>query len=179
MVWCVGDDRDILFWLDNWIENKSLLDILRLEGNMISNPAAKVCEFIRNKQWNVRLLAQTINNSAIVQKIIGIPIPFTEVKDSFCWGLNSSSSFSTKTTTWLGHGSHLLEDPPWPFKWIWKIDTMPKIKIFIWQMCLNALPVRGMLFRWGGHVDPQCRLCQDDIESIEQLFKECAITQSV
>jgi len=177
--WSVGVGQDILFWFDNWVDNRALLDIMSLDEHMISNPAAKVCDFMHNKQWNVSMLAQTINNPIIVQKIIGIPIPFNEVQDSFCWGLSTSGAFSTKSATWLTQGSYSLEDPPWPFRWIWRIDTMPKIKIFIWQMCLNALPVRGLLFRRGGYVDPQCPLCFDDIESIQHLFKECAHTQPV
>jgi len=31
MVWNVGDGNDISFWYDNWIENRCLLDLLKLE----------------------------------------------------------------------------------------------------------------------------------------------------
>jgi len=70
----------------------------------------------------------------------------------------------------LAHDQHGLETPHWQFKWIWKIDTMPKIQVFLWQMCLNALPIRGTFFRRMGHIDPTCPLCNDDIETIDHLF---------
>ena len=64
----------------------------------------------------------------------------------------------------------------WPFKWIWKIDTMPTNKIFLWQMCHNALPVRGTLLRRGCRIDPQCPLCLNDIETSDHMFGECPQT---
>ena len=91
----------------------------------------------------MRKLSQHISNHSIVQKIIGIPIRITKIKDCYCWGLSSTGMFTTKSATWLAHDQKSFEGQPWQFKWIWKIDTMPKIKNFLWQMCHNALPVRG------------------------------------
>ena len=101
------------------------------------------------------------------------------MKDTFCWGLSSSGAFTTKSATWLAHEHHYWDEPKWHFKWIWKVDTMPKIQIFLWQMCHNVLPVRGTLFRRLGRIDPQCPLCLDDIESIEHLFGGCPVTSIV
>jgi len=76
-------------------------------------------------------LSQFINNQAIIHKIIGILLPFTVMKDTYCWGFSSSGAFITKSATWLAHEHHYWDEPKWPFKWIWKVDTMPKIKIFL------------------------------------------------
>ena len=56
---------------------------------------------------------------------------------------------------------------------------MPKIKIFLWQMCHNTLPVRGTLFRRGYRIEPHCPLCTNDIESTEHLFQECPQSKTV
>ena len=93
--------------------------------------------------------------------------------------MSSTRTFSTKSATWLTHDQQIMESPQWFFKWIWKIDTMPKIKIFLWQMCHNALPVGGALFRKEGRIDPQCPLCLNEIETTEHLFKVCPTTYSV
>ena len=50
LVWSVGHGNDNSFWYDNWIENRCLRDLLNLDGDVISNPATEVCEFIQNKQ---------------------------------------------------------------------------------------------------------------------------------
>jgi len=87
-------------------------------------------------------------------------------------------TFTTRSVTWLALEPS-KEEPPWSFKWIWNIDTMPKIKIFLWQMCHNALPVRGTLLRRGCRVDPLCPLCLRDIESSDHLFSKCSLTRRV
>ena len=56
---------------------------------------------------------------------------------------------------------------------------MPKIKIFVWQMWHNVLPVRGTLLRRGCRIDPQCPLCLDDIETTNHLFEGCSSTYPV
>ena len=122
----------ISFWFDNWIENKSLCELLNMEQDEITNPDMHVCEFIQEQQGNVSKLAQYIGRGDIIQKIIGIPLSITAINDSYCWGLSSSGNFTTKTATWLAHDHLVIEAPVWQFKLIWKIDTMPKIKFFLW-----------------------------------------------
>ena len=64
----------------------------------------------------------------MVHKIKGIPISMNATKDSFCWGLDSSSEFSTKSATCVAHGFYNQERSKWLFNWIWKINTVPKLK---------------------------------------------------
>ena len=56
---------------------------------------------------------------------------------------------------------------------------MPKIKIFIWQICHNVLLVRGIVLRRGLVINPACPLCLGDIESIEHIFKDCQMVHKV
>ena len=178
LMWTIGDGKDILFWQDNWIENRSILEILAVDDPDSLDLNTTVSHFIENKQWNVSKLHSYLRNPALVQKILGLPIPLTDIKDSFCWGLSTSGAFTTKTASWLAHG-HVHNDALWPYKGIWKLDIMPKIKIFLWQMCHNALPVRGTLIRRGCQLDPTCPLCANDIESSEHLFQDCPQTRQI
>ena len=75
------------------------MKIMTLEEDANLDLETKVSEFIKNGQWNLQKLNQSLNNHPIIQKNIGIPIPLIEIRDSFCWGLNSSGSFSTKLAT--------------------------------------------------------------------------------
>ena len=56
---------------------------------------------------------------------------------------------------------------------------MPKIKIFLWQICHQAIPVRGTLLKRGLDIDVVCPVCLGDIESIDHLFSECHIGRKV
>ena len=62
------------------------------------------------------------------------------------------------------------ECPKWRYKWIWKIDTLSKGKVFLWQLCNKALPIRGALFKPGVQINPTCPLCFDEKESGDHFF---------
>jgi len=49
----------------------------------------------------------------------------------------------------------------------------------MWQLYQKALPLRGNLPRRGLNIDPVCPVCIRDIESAENLFKECQRTNKV
>ena len=84
MISLVGDGKNILFRFDNWIENHNLCDLLDLERGAIPNPDSRVSDFLQNRNWDLGKLLQFINNQAIIYKIIGIMLPFTAMKDTFC-----------------------------------------------------------------------------------------------
>ena len=83
-----------------------------------------------NKKWNFSKLNQELMHSTILKRIQGLDIPQFDIKDSICWALHSSGEFLTKSATWLAHGTKSLNEPDWEFKWIWKLDIMPKIQNF-------------------------------------------------
>ena len=124
---------------DNWIENKNLVELLSLQDVDGLDPGLKLSDFIQEKKWNLHKLQQTIPNQLIIEKIIGIPLPNVEARDELFWGFTSSGIFSIQSAMSLTQGSSADIRPTWDYKWIWAIDTMPKIKIFLWQMCHNAL----------------------------------------
>ena len=56
---------------------------------------------------------------------------------------------------------------------------MPKLKVFLWQLCHASLPTRGVLFTRGLHIDPLCPHCHSEIEDAEHLFLGCHAVQHV
>ena len=71
------------------------------------------------------------------------------------------------------------DHPVWPYNWIWKLDVMPKVKVFLWQLCHRALPSRGTLFRRGIHLDPLCPACNTALEDTDHIFLQCPLAQKV
>jgi len=173
MRWSVGTGQDISFWFDNWIENQNLIELLNLQDVDGLDPRLKLSEFIQDKKWDFHKLQQTIPNQMILEKIMGIPLTHTETRDELYWALTSSGRFSIQSALSIIQGSTTANSQSWDYKWIWAIDTMPKIKIFLWQICHNALPVRGSLLYRGCNVDPVCPLCYHELETIEHLFWDC------
>jgi len=110
-VWKAGIGTDISFGYDYWIDNKNLIQHLDIQDDSCLHPCIKVSEFILNGQWDIQKLNQLIHNQLVLQKIIRIAIPIVEIVDSFCWRLNGSGEFSTKSATWLTHGSDAFQQP--------------------------------------------------------------------
>ena len=125
--------------------DQSLLQLLNRSIDLVRLPDATVCDFITaNKKWDMEKLNQVITDSTILRRILGVDIPLSNLEDSVCWGLYRSGEFSTKSATWLAHATQSLSRPDWGYKWIWKLDIMPKIQIFH-----NVVPVRGTLVDEG------------------------------
>ena len=118
-------------------------------------------------------------DDATLQLILATPIPSNSIPDSVCWGLSGNGDFSTKTATWAAHGLDIKSSPPWEYSWIWHLDIMPKLKVFLWQLCHSSLPTRGTLLKRGLQIDPSCPLCNHHSEDLTHLFLRCPAIQEV
>ena len=173
--WKLGNGKAINFWTDAWCSEENLASQLSSDYVPISNLEVKVCEFFTpDKQWDAAKLCQVLP-SHLVSVVQGIPIPFTDVPDSFCWGLTGNGDFTTKSATWKAHDHLSYSLQPWKYNWLWRLNVMPKIKVFLWQLCHNSLPSRGTLFRRGLPLDPICPACLHDIEDTDHIFIHCPL----
>ena len=100
-----------------------LSQLLHLTENDNIDRNLRVSAFIENKKWNFAKLRTYIHDPDILNRIRGIPIPLSDISDSYFWGGSGSGSFTTQSATWLAHNID-PKGPLWPFHWIWNIDTM-------------------------------------------------------
>ena len=70
-----------------------------------------------------------------------------------------------------------LETPDFHGKWIWKLQTLPKTKMFLWKCLHMSLPVKAILTHHGigglGGRDS----CTELEESINHVLKDCLIAK--
>jgi len=82
--WKVGNGRTINFWTDNWCAEEPLASTLNVDPVNLPEVDIKVSEFITpEKQWDTVKLRNCLPND-LIQRILSIPLPYTEVADSFC-----------------------------------------------------------------------------------------------
>lgn len=62
---------------------------------------------------------------------------------------------------------------------MWKIQTMPKIRVFIWKPLSEALPVADLIIKRGMKVDERCQICGMDGESIQHVLFQCPVARYV
>ena len=71
-----------------------------------------------------------------------------------------------------GESSH--GDPRTPFsKQIWQLKIPPKIRIFSWKACVNALPTLLNLKKRGVNMDGMCPVCGLEAKSIYHALFKC------
>ena len=175
--WKLGNGKSIHFWTDVWCSQESLASQVGANLSALTDVDIKVCEFITaDKQWDSVRLNQVLPPN-LVPVVQGIPIPSADVPDSFCWGLTGNGTFSTKSATWKAHEHLSLSSHVWPYKWLWKLNVMPKIRVFLWQLCHNSLPSRATLLRRGIQLDPSCLACLTDIEDTDHIFLHCPLAK--
>nr|POE76898.1 putative ribonuclease h protein [Quercus suber] len=57
-------------------------------------------------------------------------------------------------------------------KWIWKVDTLPKIQCFIWKCYLHSLPVKELLVARGIAENGVCEYCRLGSGSILHVLRD-------
>jgi len=78
----------------------------------------KVSEFITSaKLWDTYKLSKVLLQN-LVSLVLTVPIPLTNIEDSFCWGFTGSGDFTTKSATWRAHDNITHDQDSWKFNWI-------------------------------------------------------------
>lgn len=62
-------------------------------------------------------------------------------------------------------------------KCIWSLDTVPKIKIFLWKVVSGALPVADNLIHGGMKTNSCCQICGLGGESVNHVLFDCTIAK--
>lgn len=56
------------------------------------------------------------------------------------------------------------------WKWLWALNVPSKLKMFVWKLCHNGIPIKSGLLRRGINTDLICFMCNEKEETIAHLF---------
>ena len=71
-----------------------------------------------------------------------------------------------------------MNPPTLAASWIWKVKAPQKLLIFVWLCSHNSIPVRKVLGTRGFTIDQSCPLCNNHVETIDHLLRECQASVS-
>lgn len=117
--------------------------------------------------------------------ILKLKLSHIPTQDLIGWHYTSSSTYTVKSGYWLSThlpDQELIHPPPDDTrlkKAIWKLNTVPKIRHFLWRILSKALAVGTILKHRGIILDSQCRCCYSDEESLAHLFSRCGYAQAI
>ena len=140
--------------------------------NIYFDDQTNVSDFINNKEWDTTKLKAVLQDEA-VEFINNIQIPQNNIPDRLYWAPNKSGWFSTKTAFELITNQ---TNPPTDLSWVWKLDTYPKVKNFLWKICHDGLPTKARLSEKHVSVPLACDACNNPFEDLNHFLFKCPKT---
>ncbi|XP_043714777.1 uncharacterized protein LOC122663141 [Telopea speciosissima] len=152
-IWKIGDGTRIRIWGDSWVPTLPnwKLQCPRLEGCNIEMVADLIDQ--SNRRWNLKLL-HSVFDPTDRNAILKIPLSLYLGVDKRCWGASKNGLFfvksayhflakkedeviSARASSSRSRQWELTPDVVW--NRIWSIQTLPKIKAFLWRVCNEAI----------------------------------------
>lgn len=112
--------------------------------------------------------------------------PVINREDFWSWKHTKSGNYCVKSGYWLASTIKkpdlFLEASMLPSlnglkEQIWSLPTVPKIKLFLWRLSSDALPVTDLLARRGISLDTRCQICGNEGESINHVLFTCSVAR--
>uniref|UniRef100_A0A7N2L5E0 Reverse transcriptase zinc-binding domain-containing protein n=1 Tax=Quercus lobata TaxID=97700 RepID=A0A7N2L5E0_QUELO len=147
--WRVGDGKTVGFYSHKWLPHPPI-PLNEYAKDM------RVCELLdeESRQWD-RGKLETMFAQRTRQEILALPLDQLNFTDTLIWTENRAEKFIVKTAyrhtlrlytrPWAKHSSSRAFKPAWSK--IWRLNVLPKVRMFLWRACFNCLPTRENLHR--------------------------------
>uniref|UniRef100_A0A803PZ76 Reverse transcriptase domain-containing protein n=1 Tax=Cannabis sativa TaxID=3483 RepID=A0A803PZ76_CANSA len=134
--------------------------------------------------WDVGKL-QSCFDESMIYDILEVPISGSYGHDKLIWEKESSGCFIVKSAYHLAFSNQDLPSSSSfsDFKkfWtrIWSLIAPPKVKLFVWRLLSNAIPVAHSLFKKCVINSPLCPVCKMENETIKHALLDCSRSRKV
>ncbi|KAL4621362.1 hypothetical protein ACB092_06G222000 [Castanea dentata] len=110
--------------------------------------------------------------------IQAIPIPLiARNNDKLAWKFSPRGSFDMRSAYLIV--KNLVEAGTFAGSWIWKLQTLPRIQIFIWRCIHESIAVKKVLAKRGIPLDTTCSMCQAASESLTHALRDCTLVKPI
>ncbi|KAF3944339.1 hypothetical protein CMV_029181 [Castanea mollissima] len=141
--WMVGCNSFLSFWNDKWL---NIGTIRSFNEGPLNRGEGEVCikDVTMNNGWDLANLSFTFPNH-ILKAMRATPLRrFAMREDHRNWISSLNGDFDSRNAYLLAIDEN-LEAPDFHGKWIWKLQTLPKIKLFLWKCLHMSLQVKDIL----------------------------------
>lgn len=167
----VGRESSLKVWHSNWTSKGPL-------RNMIQGPLTweanqlEIREFLVDTglDWSKIPFELPLDIKQVIQ---ATPISLTgRGKDVLAWFESPQGKFKLKSAYKLAEGFDA--ESQFESKWIWKVDTLPRIKSFLWQCAHNSIGVKACLARRGVVEKDSFPICQEEAKTVLHMLRDCS-----
>ena len=144
-----------------------------IEG-LLNLGESEVCvrEVIRDAGWVLDNLSFVFPDH-ILKVVRATPLRRHSVREDHRSWISSLNGEFDSSNAYLLAINENLETPDFHGKWISKLQTLPKIKMFLWKCLHSSLPVRAVLTHRGISGLGGCDSCIEGEESIIHVLRDC------
>ena len=182
--WKVGNGQTINIANHRWAQGA--IPLFKDNTPLRTIITSTVTSFILpDQQWNIPKIHHTFNPDS-ARAIISMELPRDRnTPDCFYWNLTKSGHYTTKSGYFVAlqqqqkHTSSMT--PPRHTKFfqvIWRLNIMPKWKLFLWKLGHNSLATKWNLAHRHMSDSDQCQCCKSATEDLQHLFRECVMVQA-
>ena len=171
----MGNNSKLNFWLMNWVKGSSVRELI--EGPLTQQEEGwTIAKLHHNDYWNLDKISFALPGN-VVDKIHAIPIQsYGDKEDTLMWRFSLDGDFNMASAYKLAI-AELPKPPPFSGCWLWGLDTLSKIKHFLWLCCHGSIPVKQVLKGRGINCTMECPLCHMQEESIIHALRDCLVAR--
>jgi ribonuclease HI len=175
--WAIGDGSRIRFWSDKWIDESTRLNELQV---VIPETTCqwKVQDVVTtNGEWNFNMIRSVVPNIVVKRLHDIVPPHPSQGEDTPLWLGMNNGQVTVSAAYHLITGDIVKENDK---KWnqIWRIDSIERIRVFIWQLTHDKLLTKARLAKW--HLgDALCYNCGHFEETTLHVVRDCKVAVDI
>lgn len=169
-----GHESNLNFWTDCWLNCGPIRSCI--QGPLPQGSANLTLKDLRAPfGWNWSAIPFELPTE-IKANIQAVTLPVAaRSSDKLAWKYSTKGNFDTKSAYLLA--LDMMEAESFSGSWIWKLQTLPRIQMFIWWCMHNSIGVKECLAKRGIPLDTSCPLCHDHVESISHALRDCRLVK--
>ncbi|KAK7281570.1 hypothetical protein RIF29_09681 [Crotalaria pallida] len=135
-------------------------------------------------RWN-RPLIYSIFSESEAAHIEKIPLRNIMNHDSLFWPYSKDGDYSVRSgynfilNPYGDVPSSSIQHPHFPWKKLWAVQVIPRVKEIVWRAAKNILPTNQRLLERGIRRDPICPLCGMEVNTITHALLQCKETRCI
>lgn len=188
IIWRVGDGSQINTWEDPWLPRGVTRRPMTPRGLSLLTTVDELIDPLTGS-WDAQSVTATFWPEDATL-ILGLPVR-VDVQDRPAWHYDSKRRFSVKSTYKLAvqirdrkqarraSAATSAQDAGFPWQKIWQLALPNKVKMFLWRLTHNSLPVKRRLCKRGVKSETLCPVCRRFDEDCGHMFFKCKYGRAV
>ncbi|XP_074266449.1 uncharacterized protein LOC141589722 [Silene latifolia] len=181
----IGDGRSTRIWVDAWIPCSNSGRVLSPCGP--GREQLLVADLMDGNGWREDMVSNLFLPFE-QERIRNIRLSTNRPCDEWFWSKEKDGVYSVKSAyrclagerkaiDWSGVSN--WEREKWLWNRLWNVPVWPRVKLFFWQLCHEALATRANIATRVRGDNSFCSLCNSFFETSSHFFKECIVAQRV